>query len=165
MFLIWKKSKSSHYQVNNSTLIHTNWLSTWVTVLCKHGIKAVQAVGPAIPHNVALSSQLPITLKACEVFHVPGTTLCLRTLIRKNYLQQQIITSGVYISRDSLSSFWMFRHLSMGDEQNRKCFQTMHLLGHFRWDIPQWVLMRWRLNFVTVTINLGKVPEYPESFK
>jgi len=73
----------------------------------------VQTVRPAIPHNVALSSKLPVTLKTRKVFHVPRTTLCLCALISKDYLQKQNITFSADMTGEPFSSFAMFGDTSV----------------------------------------------------
>lgn len=94
----------------------------------------MQTVGPAISHNVALSSKLPVTLKTRKVFHVPRTTLSLCALISKDYLQKQNITFSVDMTGEPFSTFRMFAHLSMGNGKIGSCLERMHILGHFRRD-------------------------------
>lgn len=72
--------------VSHLTLVNANGIPARVAVLGKHGIEAVQAEGPAVTHDVPLSSQLSITLEAGEVFHVPRTALSLRTFVRQDNL-------------------------------------------------------------------------------
>ena len=65
------------------TLVYTNGFTAGITIFCKETLKAVAAVRMALPHYVALSSKLSVTLKATKVLHVPTATLCLRALIGK----------------------------------------------------------------------------------
>jgi len=129
----------------------------------------MQTVGPAIPHNVALSSKLPVTLKTCKVFHVPRTTLCLCALIGKDYLQKQNITFIVDMTGKPFSSFGMFANLGMRNEKNGSCLERMHIPGHFmrdtsvRWD--EVIVLNNTLDFGTQNMKLGEAPDHPESFK
>ena len=63
------------------TLIHADGLSASVAVLSEHAVKAAEAVGPALPHDVALAPEEVVTLEAGEVLHVPGPALGLRALV------------------------------------------------------------------------------------
>lgn len=81
----------SSYQLSFSpsspTLVHTDGLSAGVTVLGKHGIKAVKAEGSTIPHYVSLTTQMTVTLEAGEMLHVPRPALSLRALVSQDDLQ------------------------------------------------------------------------------
>ena len=70
-----------------NTLVHPNSFPTGVAVLGKHAVKAGEAVGPALSHDVALSSQVPVALKAGKVLHVPSTTLGLGALVGEDDLK------------------------------------------------------------------------------
>ena len=70
------------------TLINSNGFPTGVTVLSEHAVEAGETVGTTLPHDVPLSSQVPVALEAGEVLHVPGATLGLGALVRENYLKQ-----------------------------------------------------------------------------
>ena len=128
----------------------------------------MQTVGPAIPHNVALSPKLPVTLKTRKVFHVPCTTLCLCALISKDYLQKQNITFSADMTGQPFSSFEMFAHLSMGNEKNGSCLERMHIFGHFTRDTSvSWdgvIVLNNTLDFGTQNMKLGEALEHPESF-
>ena len=68
-------------------MVNSNSLSTGVAVLGEHAVEAAEAVGPPVPHDVALAAQVPVALEAGEVLHVPGAALRLRALVRKYYLE------------------------------------------------------------------------------
>lgn len=70
-------------------LVNTDVLSTGVAELGKHVLEAATAVGPAITHDVALSSQLLVALHAAEVLHVPAGTLGLGALVREDDLTKE----------------------------------------------------------------------------
>ena len=65
------------------SLVHADVLPAGVTELGKQVLKAGTAVGPAVPHDVALSAQLAVALHAAEMVHVPTGPLRLRALVRK----------------------------------------------------------------------------------
>lgn len=67
-------------------LVHPDMLSASVTILSKHILKARAAVGPAVSHDVPLATQLPVTLQAAEVLHVPTASFSFCTLVSKNHL-------------------------------------------------------------------------------
>ena len=69
------------------TLIHPDGLSTGVAVLREHTVEAAEAVGPALPHDVALAPEEVVALEAGEVLHVPGPALGLCALVRENDLK------------------------------------------------------------------------------
>ena len=73
-----------------NTLVHPNSFPTGVAVLGKHAVEAGEAVRAALSHDVSLPAQVSVALKAGEVFHVPGAALGLGTLVRENYLKQNI---------------------------------------------------------------------------
>ena len=77
--------------VNKLTLINSDGLSTSITILSKHAVKAAQTVRPALSHDVPLASQVSVALETREVLHVPGPTLRLRALVRENDLKQENI--------------------------------------------------------------------------
>ena len=87
----WKSAVKNckKYKLRNCiiTLINSNGLTTSITILSKHAVKAGQAVGSTLPHDIPLSSQVSVTLKAGKMFHMPGSTLRLCTLIREDYLK------------------------------------------------------------------------------
>ena len=64
-----------------NTLVHPNSFPTGVAVLGKHAVEAGEAIGPALPHDVALAPQLAVALEAGKVLHVPSSTLRLGTLV------------------------------------------------------------------------------------
>ena len=70
------------------TLINANNFSTGIAVLGKHAVKAGQAVGPTLSHDVALASELSVAFEAREMEHVPGSALGLCTLVGKNDLER-----------------------------------------------------------------------------
>jgi hypothetical protein len=72
------------------TLIHTDGLATIVAVLRKHVVETAETVRLALSHNVSLTAQLFIAVKARKMFHVPSSTLSLGTLIGKNYLNDEM---------------------------------------------------------------------------
>ena len=72
------------------TLVNPNSLSTRVAVLGEHAVEAGEAVGPSLPHDVPLPTQVTVALEAGEVLHVPGATLGLGALVGENYLKQNI---------------------------------------------------------------------------
>jgi hypothetical protein len=65
---------------------------------------------------------------------MPCTSLCLCTLISKDYLQKQNITFSDDMTGEPFSSFGMFAHFSMGNEKNGSCLEKMHIRGHFTGD-------------------------------
>ena len=69
------------------TLIYPDCLPTGVAVLGKHAVKAGEAVGPALAHDVPLPAQVAVALEAGKVLHVPGSPLRLRALVREYYLE------------------------------------------------------------------------------
>ena len=71
-------------------MVHPDGLPAGVAVLSKHAVEAGETVGPALPHDVPLTTQVTVALEAGEVFHVPGAALGLGTLVRENYLKQNI---------------------------------------------------------------------------
>ena len=70
-----------------TTLVHPDRLSAGVAVFGEHAVEAGEAVGPALSHDVALSSQVPVALKAGKVLHVPSTTLGLGALVGEDDLK------------------------------------------------------------------------------
>ena len=70
-----------------NTLVHPDRLSAGVAVFGEHAVKAGEAVGPALSHDVALSSQVAVALKAGKVLHVPSTTLGLGALVGEDDLK------------------------------------------------------------------------------
>ena len=68
-------------------MVHPNCFSTSVAVLSKHAVKAGEAVGPALSHDVALPSQVPVALKAGKVLHMPSPALRFGTLVREDDLK------------------------------------------------------------------------------
>ena len=68
------------------SLVDTNGFTAGITIFCKETLKAVAAVGMALPHDVALSSKLGVALKATEVLHVPVSSFSLCTFVCKNNL-------------------------------------------------------------------------------
>lgn len=75
--------------VAHLALIDANHLPAVVAVLGEHGVKAAQAVGLPLPHDVPLPAQLMLALLAGEVLHVPGPTFGLGTLIREDDLRER----------------------------------------------------------------------------
>ena len=71
-------------------MVHPDGLPAGVAVLSKHAVEAGETVGSALPHDVPLTTQVTVALEAGEVFHVPGAALGLGTLVRENYLKQNI---------------------------------------------------------------------------
>lgn len=69
------------------SLIDTNRLTAVVTVFGEHCVETVQTIRFTIAHNVPLATQLFVTLETSKVFHVPCTSLGLRTFISKDYLR------------------------------------------------------------------------------
>ena len=69
------------------TLINSNGFPTGVTVLSEHAVEAGETVGPALSHDVALASEVPVALKAGKVLHVPSTTLGLGALVGEDDLK------------------------------------------------------------------------------
>lgn len=65
-------------------------LAAGLTVLGVQGLEAAAAERAAVLHDVPLSPQDRLALKAAEVFHVPMATLCFCALISKNYLQRNM---------------------------------------------------------------------------
>ena len=79
---------SSHEIANDLlTLIHPNGLAARVAVLGKHAVKTRQTIRPSISHDVALSPELQIALKAGKVLHVPRPALGLGALVREYDLE------------------------------------------------------------------------------
>ena len=70
-----------------NTLVHPNGFPTSIAVLCKHAVKAGEAVGATLSHDVALAAQVPVALKAGKVLHVPSTTLGLGALVGEDDLK------------------------------------------------------------------------------
>ena len=70
-----------------NTLVHPNSFPTGVAVLGKHAVKAGEAVGATLSHDVALPAQVPVALKAGKVLHVPSTTLGLGALVGEDDLK------------------------------------------------------------------------------
>ena len=68
-------------------MVHPNCFPTSVAVLGKHAVEAGEAVGPALSHDVALPSQVPVTLEAGKVLHMPSPALCFRTLVGEDDLK------------------------------------------------------------------------------
>lgn len=63
-------------------LVHSDGFSAGVAVFREHGVEAVEAVGAAVPHDVALTAQLALAFGAGEVLHVPGSSFGFRALVR-----------------------------------------------------------------------------------
>lgn len=72
------------------TLIHADGLPAGVAVLGEHGVEAVEAEGPPIPHDVPLAPQLAVALEAGEVLHVPRPSFGLRALVGED----DLVTGG-----------------------------------------------------------------------
>lgn len=72
------------------TLIYSNGFPAGVTIFSKHGIEAVEAEGPPVPHDVPLTSQLPVALETCEMLHVPSSTFSFGALVS----QDDLVTSS-----------------------------------------------------------------------
>ena len=70
-----------------NTLVNPDRLSAGVAVLGEHAVEAGETVGPALSHDVALSSEVPVALKAGKVLHVPSTTLGLGALVGEDDLK------------------------------------------------------------------------------
>ncbi len=60
--------------------------SAGITILCKDAMEASQAVGPTVPHDVSLPSQLQIALVTSEMFHVPSAAFSFGALIGEDDL-------------------------------------------------------------------------------
>ena len=72
--------------VAHLALVHADALAARVAELGVEALEAAAAVGSAVPHDVALSAELAVTLEAAEVFHVPATALRLRALVSEDDL-------------------------------------------------------------------------------
>lgn len=75
--------------VAHLSLVDANGLATIVAVLGEHRVKAEQAIGLPLPHDVALPAQLLVALVAGKVVHVPGTSLGLGALVRQDNLRER----------------------------------------------------------------------------
>ena len=71
-------------------MVYAYRLATGVAVLCEHAVEAAEAVWPALPHDVSLAAEVPVTLEAGEVLHVPGAALGLRALVREDDLEERL---------------------------------------------------------------------------
>ena len=72
--------------VTHLTLIDTYRLATKIAIFSKHVIKAAETIRLSLTHNVPLTAQLLIAVKACKVLHMPSSSLRFRAFIRKNNL-------------------------------------------------------------------------------
>ena len=70
-------------------LVNTNVISTALTVFSVQFLKAHTTIWPPLPHDVALPSQLFVTLKATEVLHVPAPAFRFSALLSKDDLQRE----------------------------------------------------------------------------
>ena len=68
-------------------MINPNGLAAGIAILGEHAVKAGQAVGPALAHDVPLPAQVAVTLEAGKVLHVPGASLGLCAFVREDYLK------------------------------------------------------------------------------
>lgn len=89
--------------------VSTDVFSAGVAVLGVQGLVAGAAVGPALPHDVALAAQRSLAFEAAEVLHVPVSPFCLRALVCQNNLglreQQRRVTSFPGCKSES-RGFW-----------------------------------------------------------
>ena len=70
-------------------MIHADGFAAGVAILGKHAVETGEAVGSALPHDVALAAQVPVALEAGKVLHVPGPALRLGALVREDDLNRE----------------------------------------------------------------------------
>lgn len=75
--------------VAHLTLVHSDGLAAVIAVLGEHVVEASETVRLALSHDVSLTAQLLIAVEACEVLHVPRSTLSLGALVGQNYLNER----------------------------------------------------------------------------
>lgn len=78
----WLSARAHHVRIS----AFTDVLSAGVAVLRIQRLVAGTAVWPTLSHDVALTTECRLTLKAAEVPHVPVASLRLRALICQNDL-------------------------------------------------------------------------------
>jgi len=73
--------------VAHLALVNANPVATRVAELGKQAVKAAQAEGPSVAHDVAFAAQLLVALETRKMLHVPRAALGLCALVRKDNLQ------------------------------------------------------------------------------
>ena len=68
------------------TLVDADGTTTGITRLCIERLEACTAVWTRRSHDIALTSEMFLTLETLEVTHVPALTLRLCALVREYYL-------------------------------------------------------------------------------
>lgn len=68
------------------TLVHPDVFATRVAILGKHTLEARATVGPPVPHDIPLSTQLAVAFQAAEMLHVPTASLGFRAFVCENDL-------------------------------------------------------------------------------
>lgn len=68
-------------------MIYPDGLATCIAILSEHAVETGQAVRSPLPHNIALTPQVSIALKAGKMLHMPGSTFSLGTLVREDDLK------------------------------------------------------------------------------
>lgn len=75
--------------VGHLALVDADGLPARVAVLREAAVEAGQAVGPRLPHDVALPAELLGALRAGEVLHVPRAAFRLRALVGEDDLRKR----------------------------------------------------------------------------
>ena len=74
--------------VRHLTYVNTNRLTTGVTVLCIQPLKTLAAERVILTHDVPLTTQRAVALKAAEMLHVPATVLSFCALLGEDDLKE-----------------------------------------------------------------------------
>lgn len=74
--------------VAHLSLVHADGLAAIVAVLGEHVVEAAETVRLALSHDVALAAELLVAVEACEVLHVPRSTLGLGALVGQDNLDR-----------------------------------------------------------------------------
>lgn len=79
-------------------MVYAYRVAARVTVFGEQAVETLQAVRPAVPHDVPLAAQLLVAFQAREVLHVPRAAFRFRAFVGQDDLRTTV-TNGFSVRR------------------------------------------------------------------